>query len=222
MRIFEKSTSTKMKNQGIFLLFWYMILYLPTLWGQATRAILSQPEQAVLYRGILNRIQTAIPDGSSNYRLEGNNLVLSPVGDAVSTYDVLVRGQEEASIVFIGHYGDTLSRHVFQVWDLPAISLRLNNLENNDSIGAVTKGQLTLAFEGTSPFLPKNPEVKRWVVTRTDIDQVTEGIGAELSTQALQIINEAPSGVRIAIDGFYSLPGVTERLIRFAVIKQKP
>ncbi len=210
-----------MKRQVLVLVVCYLGQCFPPLWGQATQAILSQPEQLVLYRGILNRIQTAIPDGSSNYRVEGNNLVLSPVGETNATFDVLVRGQEEASILFIGHYGDTISRHVFQVWDLPALSLRLNNLKYNDSTGAISKGLLTLAFEGTSPFLPTNPEVKRWVVTRTDINQVSEGIGPELSAQALQSINEAPAGIRIAIDAFYALPGVPERLIRSAVTKQK-
>jgi hypothetical protein len=211
-----------MKKQVLVLVVWYLVQSLPPLWSQATRAILSQPEQLLLYRGILNRIQTAIPDGSSNYRIEGNNLVLSPVGDTPGAYDVLVRGQEEASILFIGHYGDTLSRHVFQVWDLPAINLRLNNLKNNDSTDVLTKGLLSLTFEGTSPFLPKTPEVKRWIVTRTDINQVSEGVGPELSAQALQSINETPAGVRIAIDAFYTLPGVPERIIRSSVIKLEP
>lgn len=210
-----------MKKQVLVLVVWYLVQCVPPLWSQATRAILSQPEQLVLYRGILNRIQTAIPDGSNNYRVEGNNLMLSPVVEKPGSYDVLVRGQEEASILFLGHYGDTISKHVFQVWDLPAISLRLNNLKNNDSTDILTKGLLSLTFDGTSPFLPSTPDVKRWIVTRTDINQVSEGIGPELSTQALESINETPAGVRIAIDAFYSLPGVPERLIRSSVTKLK-
>ena len=211
-----------MKKQVLCLLIWFVIHGFSPLWSQATRAILSQPEQPVLYRGILNRIQTAIPDGSNNYTVLGNNLELSRVGETAGTYDVLVRGREEASILFIGHYVDTISRHVFQVWDLPEVKLRLNNLQINDSTSALTKGILSLSFEGTSPFLPKNPDVKRWVVTRTDNNQVSEGNGSELTIQALNAINEAPAGVRISIDAFYSLPGVPERLIRSAVIKKKP
>jgi hypothetical protein len=198
------------------------LLSYQTLWSQATRAILSQPEQLILYRGILNRVQCAIPDGSNNFNVRGNNLTLSPVEGVAGAYDVLVRGREEASILFLGQYGDTISTHVFQVWDLPEVKLRLNELKNNDTTDVLSKGILKLSFDSSSPFLPKNPEVNRWVLTRTDNNQVIEGSGSELSQQALIAINEAPGGLRIAIDVFYSLPGISERLIRGAVVKKKP
>jgi hypothetical protein len=203
-----------------FFVFFVALLLNQISYGQSKRAVIGQPEHRVLFNGMKNRVEVAMVNGGEEFLLQGDGLAVMEVDKGKGLYDLLVRGADSATLFFFdSKTGDTLSRHSFVVRNIPDVLISLDGTKNGDALPPDLKGEISVQFVQDTPLLELPASPGRWVLTIIETSEVFEGKDGLLSLQAIQAVQAAKPGSKIALDGFYSLPGTSERLIRASFVK---